>query len=108
MVSGNGGVYPRWNGTGDELFYVEGNTMMVAKVKTDPSFSVELTQALFTGDQVGTVLYDGSGFFIPSYDVTPDGQRFVVVQNVGEAGEASPTTLTVVLNWFAEFKDQQR
>ena len=30
----------------------------------------------------------------------------MLVQNVGEAGEAPQATMTIVENWYAEFKDQ--
>ena len=36
-----------------------------------------------------------------SLDVSPDGERFLVVQNVGGSTEA----LTIVENWFAEFDE---
>ena len=100
QVSGNGGMYPRWNGRGDELFYVEGNTMMVATVETRDDFRVVETRSLFSGEDVGAILHDGGANFLPSYDVTSDGQRFVVVQN-----EETPN-ITVVQNWYAEFEDQ--
>ncbi len=35
------------------------------------------------------------------YDVTPDGQRFVMVES---AVESDPTEVVVVLNWFEELK----
>jgi serine/threonine protein kinase/Tol biopolymer transport system component len=101
QVSVNGGVYPRWNRRGTELFYVEGNTLMAAPVETQSRFRVGSPQTLFTGEQVGTsLLYDGSAFY-PSYDVTADGQRFVIVQPVGRS---ITTPIMVVENWAAEFK----
>ncbi len=36
------------------------------------------------------------------YDVTPDGQRFVMVQAVEQ--EAGASQINVVLNWFEELK----
>jgi len=52
---------------------------------------------LFTGDQVTPPLRVGQ------YDVAPDGQRFVMKQD--QADEKS-TGLTVVQNWYAEFKER--
>ena len=102
-------MHPKWNGQGNELYYVEpaGNTLMAVQVETRPEIELGRPQALFTGDGVGTTLFPPAGIANYSfYDVSADGQRFVVVQNVGEAGEAPQATITVVQNWYAEFKDQ--
>ena len=41
------------------------------------------------------------------YDVSSDG-RFLMIQNVlSQAEEGSPPKITIVENWFAEFKDNQ-
>jgi len=39
----------------------------------------------------------GAGITIPNYDVTPDGQHFIMVKD-----EITGGRLNVVLNWFAE------
>ncbi len=40
------------------------------------------------------------------YDLSPDGQRFLMLKNVGQIGteDATPSQITVVLNWFEELK----
>ena len=53
-----------------------------------PLFQTRRREPISTGD-----LY--------SYDVSADGQRFLVNTDVGETTSSS---LTVVLNWTAEFK----
>jgi hypothetical protein len=40
-----------------------------------------------------------------SYDVAPDGQRFLVLEPA-ESQVASVTHLNVVLNWFEELKQK--
>jgi hypothetical protein len=40
----------------------------------------------------------------PFYDVTPDGERFLMLKPV--ATEAAPTQINVVLNWFEELKQK--
>ena len=111
QVSVNGGGHPRWTRQGAELVFVTGDSMMVVSVQTTPSFRADIPRKLFTGAQVGASrsLFDEGGLlreFNPIYDVTPDGQRFVVVRSVGQAEEATPT-ITVVENWIRQFEGQR-
>ena len=41
----------------------------------------------------------------PSYDVSPDGQRFLMLKPV-ESPTSPPTQINVVLNWFEELKQR--
>jgi len=72
--------------------------MMAVSVKATPgarpTFEASVPTPLFD-----TRLYDGALAY--EYDVTADGQRFVVNTNV--AG-AYATPLTVVVNWTAPLK----
>jgi hypothetical protein len=38
-----------------------------------------------------------------NYDVSPDGQRFLMLKPV-ETQTSTPTQINVVLNWFEELK----
>ena len=42
-----------------------------------------------------------------NYDVTPDGERFVLVEPVEDEGEAPDPVIRVVQNWYEEFKDRE-
>ena len=98
QVSTSGGVGARWNGKGDELFYVEGDgRLVVVSVDTDRGFTYGTPQPLFT--------FEGIEALPLNYDVTGDGQRFVVVQDVEE--DVQTTTMTIVQNWYTEFKDRE-
>ncbi len=71
--------------------------MMVVPIETQPAFKAETPRLLFEGN------YGGIWFDLTSgYDVTPDGQRFLMVKAKGESD--SPTQINVVLNWFEELK----
>jgi len=98
QVSGQGGVQPRWRGDGKELFYVEGETLLAVAVTSAADFTVGKAVRLF--EQKGIARDAGQ-----QYDVSADGQRFVLVEPVG--GETS-ATIRVVQNWFAEFRDRQK
>ena len=98
QISADGGTEPVWSGDGRELFYRSGEKaqhMMVVVIKTEPEFTRETPQRLFTGR------YNDHG--VPgnaAYDVSFDGTEFVM------ARESIPdaTQINVVLNWFEELK----
>jgi hypothetical protein len=92
-ISIRGGRQPRWQGDGNEIFYVEDDTLMAVPVVLQPEFD--------HGDPVK--LFDGEGVFQgrgQQYDVTADGKRFVVVERT-DTGERQ---IQVVLNWYEEFR----
>jgi len=68
---------------------------MSVAVNLAPEFTAAMPRLLFEGPY----LLVGS----QSYDVSPDGQRFVVLEPV-EAQIAPVTHLNIVLNWFADVK----
>ncbi|MFY9530200.1 MAG: hypothetical protein WBC04_09475 [Candidatus Acidiferrales bacterium] len=47
--------------------------------------------------------YQRALVLISNYDVSPDGQRFLMLKPSESAG-AAPTQINVVLNWFEELK----
>ncbi len=95
-VSSGGGAQPRWRRDGSELFYIapDGKLMTVG-VKSGPTFEAETARPLFqTRPREPT--YAGDLF---NYDVSADGQRFLMNNEVAETNIPS---LDVVLNWSAE------
>ena len=104
-VSVNGGIHPRWSPQGDELFYLDGDTLMAVSVETEPSLRLGNPHPLFSGGAIGLQLnpYDRPDF--PNYNVGLDGERFVAVQvTPSESGRA--THIVVVQNWFEEFRPE--
>ena len=99
QVSAQGGGQPQWSRDGRELFYVEGDTLIAVEVSTSPSFTTGATTRLFRHPNLrATVAH--------RYDVSPDGQRFVLVETI-ESEEAKAPSIHVVENWFSEFRDRQ-
>jgi serine/threonine protein kinase/Tol biopolymer transport system component len=94
QVSTNGAVYTRWNRNGKELFYLSNdNKLMAADVDaTGPTFDVGVVRPLFEGKAKGGIVF---------YDVTADGQKFLM--GIPVAGE-STRPLTLVTNWDAGLK----
>jgi eukaryotic-like serine/threonine-protein kinase len=91
-VSTQGGTQPVWGPNGKEIFYRNGDKMMVVDVTTASEVKLSAPRVLFEQRYAY-----GAGITIPNYDVTPDGQRFIMVKD-----EATGSRLNVVLNWSAE------
>jgi len=90
QVSLDGGSQPVWSGTGREIFYRNGDKMMAATVRTQGSFAVGERVQLFTGTF-------NQGFFgARGYDVSTDGETFLMLQPIVGAAQ----DLIVTLNWF--------
>ena len=96
-ISAEGGREPVWNRNGRELFYRSGDKMMAVDVATEPGFAAGKPRVLFEGP------YEPTVFTVANYDVSPDGQRFLMLKR-SEQAAAAPTQITLVLNWFEELK----
>ncbi len=106
QVSVHGGNWPRWNRNGDRLYYVEGNSIMEVEVTARPTLSLGTPKKLFSHISSGVSRAYG---WPDSFDVTGDGQKFVLVQQASqERGKSHDPAITVVENWFAEFRDKEK
>jgi eukaryotic-like serine/threonine-protein kinase len=96
QVSNGGGGLPRWRRDGTELFYLDSASprkLMAAAVNgKGASFEVGAVKPLFETHG------PSSRYF---YDVSPNGQRFLII-SVPQAASAAP--VTVVVNWTAGLK----
>ena len=99
QISTEGGGEPVWNHNGRELFYRSGDKMMAVDIATQPAFTVGKPRMLFKGPYLPTPLT------AVNYDVSPDGQRFLMLKP-SEQAQAGPTQINVVLNWFEELKQK--
>ncbi len=91
QVSTGGGDWPKWHPNGKELFYLNGDKMIVVDVETEGELTLGDPRLLFEKSLAN-----------PYYDVTPDGQRFVMIEE-GES-QPAPTQLILVQNWGEELK----
>ena len=89
-VSVDGGTQPRWRRDGKEIFYISRDAkLMAAEVNaTTDSFQPGAVRPLFDIRPAST-RWD--------YDVSPDGQRFIVNMRVPQQAPNAP--LTVLVNW---------
>jgi serine/threonine-protein kinase len=99
QVSTNGGARPRWGRNGRELFYLdEANRLTAVQVRT--------SGRAFVRDSPKTVLetpYARPFENAHPYDVSADGQRFLMIKEDPTAAGARGG-LIVVLNWTEELK----
>ena len=90
-VSQSGGSDPRWTSTGRELFYMAADRMlMVVDVQPGKTLSAGVPRKLFAM----TPSLNNRAF-----EVSPDGQRFLVRQRVDDIPDRP---ITVVLNWWVD------
>jgi Tol biopolymer transport system component len=85
QVSSNGGDKARWSRQGGELFFREGDHMMVAPVRNG---EVGRASMLFTNRA------------LVSYDVAADGRFVAVLRDES----LPPAPVNIVLNWFDELQ----
>jgi Tol biopolymer transport system component len=93
QISTDGGEEAIWARSGQEIFYRNGDKMMAVDITTEPVFTQGKPKLLFEGE------YPAFGPRA-EYDVTPDGQRFLMIKE----SEQQVTQINVVLNWFEELK----
>ena len=95
-ISTQSGSEPVWSHSGRELFYRQGTRLMAVDIKTQPVFSAGGGQVLFQGQ------YERGLPGRPNYDVSPDDQRFLMIQTVEQ--EQPAAQIKMVLNWIDELK----
>jgi Tol biopolymer transport system component len=92
-ISNGGGAEPVWARDGRELFYRQGNTMMaVSLTGRGADLQAGRPQALFDGP------FAKGSIDAANYDVTPDGQRFLMVQS--DQPTAGSTTFHALIHWI--------
>jgi len=100
QISTEGGTEPVWNPNGKELFYRSGDKMMAVEISTKPSFSAGKPKMLFERP------YEPTAITFPYYDVSPDGQRFLMIKPSEQTSSSSLNQIVVVQNWFEELKQK--
>jgi Tol biopolymer transport system component len=102
QISTAGGVAPLWNPTGTVLYFRQENAVMSVAVSTDgDTFGFGNPQPLFAGTYVPE---EHDLFDAPSYVVSPDGERFLMIKEP----EQSPTEIVVIANWASELRQRVR
>jgi serine/threonine-protein kinase len=105
LISTRGGEQPAWNANGRELFYVQSGgyapggptTLMSVRIGTTPTFQAGTPEPIFENANLAT----GWG---RSYDVAPDGRRFLLLLRKEPPPALPPAQMVLVQHWFEELK----
>jgi serine/threonine-protein kinase len=102
LVSTAGGRQPLWARSGKELFYVGADGALLR-------VPVEAGAATWNAGTPMKLLergsYTPSGYTGRTYDVSPDGQRFLMIKEGGGSDQtAAPPQIIVVQHWTEELK----
>ena len=92
QISTAGGAKPLWAPSGRELFYRNADQMLAVEIETEEGLRPGRPRVLFEKELE---------FAEPwrNYDISPDGERFVMVQIPASTGRGQ---LEIVFNWFEE------
>jgi hypothetical protein len=103
QITNDGGASPMWSKDGKELFFTHrGDTTLEVwsvPVTLTPSFKVGIPAKLFEKD----IYTSAPTYGLWRYDVTADGQRFIVDRALPQS-EDNSAEIHVVLNWSAEIE----
>jgi hypothetical protein len=80
------------------LYLVDPGRMMTVPIQPGPTFTAGIPQLVFKGTYLTPSISR-------SYDVSPDGRRFLMIKDATPVGEApQPPQLIVVQHWTEELK----
>jgi dipeptidyl aminopeptidase/acylaminoacyl peptidase len=99
QISSGGGTDPLWTRKGDEIFYRDGDKMVIVPVSLAGGFQAGRPRVLWEGHYSHGM--SGScgppGVSSGNYDISSDGRRFLMVRDNDQ--DVVSTRLVVVLNW---------
>jgi len=99
QVSSGGGTRPVWASSSRELFYLDESQRLTA-------VPVEMSGSTFTAGKPVRVLDTSFANPFPArwYDVSQDGQRFLMVKDNAAGTPNAPPSMVVVEHWLGELK----
>jgi serine/threonine-protein kinase len=97
QVTAGGGTAPVWSRDGRKIYYVLGNRLMAATIRTSPAFQVTAREPMFQGN------YQVSNPPHANYDISPDGKEFVLLRSTGADDQ-----LVVVHDFKYELRERMR
>lgn len=92
QVSIDGGTAPHWARDGSAIIYQGPADLMITEIELAPKLRAVATESLIN-------LGDFEYYDLGNFDISPDGQRFLVVKAVADA-EFPASRVMVVQNWL--------
>jgi len=104
QVSTDGGTDPVWRRKGGEMYYRNGDKMMVVSATTGPKLTLSKPRVLWEGHYLHGVNSScgPAGATSSNYDVTNDGEHFVMIDD--KTQDVTARQINVVLGWAEELK----
>ena len=107
QVSTGGGSMPLWSRNGRELFSLSPDeVLMGVSVDASSSWRMGVPHAVVTGPYQYIPTNNGrtgGGSNGRVFDISPDGQRFLLMKQ-GAGAQSAPVNLVLIQNWFEELK----
>ena len=103
QVSDSGGAYPRWASNGREIVYRVDDGIMVASIEpAGDGIRTGKPHKLFTGSfRGGSTGISIGGNTLSDYDVSADGQRFIMFPS-SDSTAGGRGVVTLVTKWYDE------
>ena len=100
QVSNGGGTRPLWSRNGRELFYFGPNGLHNVPVTTGSKFDAGRPVLL-----IARRYFAETAFLGRTYDIAPDGQRFLMIKSGGASDDGTQhSNIIVVQDWLDELK----
>ena len=97
-ISSGFGLEPKWAGDGRTLFFRRSTNVMAVPIQADVTFTWGTPEVALEGP-------DYISFGRNSrYDVSPDGQRFLMMKEDVSTTDPEPPKIVIVQNWFEELE----
>jgi len=104
QLSAAGGTQPMWARAGQELLYVApGGALMSVPVDPGPAWKAGTPAKIIGG---GYFYGNPIGAFNWTYDVSPDGNRFLMIKQAGDSDQNVPPQVVIVQHWLEELKQR--
>ena len=99
QVSTGGGTRPVWARSGRELFFLDASNALTG-------VTVNTTGTTFSAGNAAKIFDTKYATPLPfrTYDVSPDGQRFLMIKDAAVDDQEAAPSITIVLNWLEELK----
>ena len=100
LISTGGGRVPLWSRDSRQLFYLAPDgVLMAVRVEAGPAWRTNTPTSALSGEY-----FFGAPGLQRTFDISPDGRRFLMIKESYPDGKAGQNRLVLVQNWTEELK----